>query len=119
MTSSIDFCPKFGMAPSSDSDFWSSSPMVSTPALLRQLKERTDSSSSSMRMSFSGPPVATASVADSTRTGSRAVSSSTRSGSLKIARVLMRISEASRRAVGGSIEPSVSSSRVSLSKSVR
>ena len=106
MTSSIDFWPKFGMAPSSDSDFWSSWPMVSTPARFRQLNERTLSSSSSIRMSLSGPaalePLDSAAAVSAT-TGSRAVSSSTRSGSLKIARLLMRISEASRSAVFGSI----------------
>ena len=50
---------------------------------------------------------------------SRAVSSSTRSASVKIAIVLIRISAASRTAEPGSIEPSVSTSSVSLSKSVR
>src|SRR3954453_11743980 len=51
MTSSIDLRPKFGIAFSSDSDFWSRSPTVCTPARLRQLYERTPSSSSSIRMS--------------------------------------------------------------------
>ncbi len=51
MTSSIDLRPKFGIALSSDSDFWSRSPTVWMPARLRQLYERTPSSSSSIRMS--------------------------------------------------------------------
>src|SRR3712207_1956460 len=40
MTSSIDLRPKFGIALSSDSDFWSRSPTVCTPARLRQLSLR-------------------------------------------------------------------------------
>src|SRR3954449_2268828 len=55
-TSSIDFLPKFGMAFSSPSDFEIRSPTVWMPARLRQLYERTPSSSSSMRMSCIGPP---------------------------------------------------------------
>src|SRR3954464_15638039 len=56
MTSSIDFLPKFGIAASSPSDFETRSPTVWMPARLRQLYERTPSSSSSMRMSSIGPP---------------------------------------------------------------
>src|SRR3954451_23900544 len=55
-TSSIDFLPKFGMALSSPSDFEIRSPTVWIPARLRQLYERTPSSSSSMRMSSIGEP---------------------------------------------------------------
>ena len=49
MTSSIDLRPKFGIALSSDSDFRSRSPTVWMPARLRQLYERTPSSSSSIK----------------------------------------------------------------------
>src|SRR4051795_11182476 len=56
ITSSIDFLPKFGMAASSPSDFDTRSPTVWIPARLRQLYERTPSSSSSIRMSSMGPP---------------------------------------------------------------
>ena len=47
-TSSIDFLPKFGIAASSFSDFITRSPIVSMPTRLRQLYERTPSSSSSI-----------------------------------------------------------------------
>src|ERR687892_212035 len=47
-TSSIDFLPKLGMAASSFSLFETRSPIVSIPTRLRQLYERTPSSSSSM-----------------------------------------------------------------------
>src|SRR5581483_6046582 len=50
ITSSIDFLPKFGIAASSLSDFETRSPTVWIPARLRQLYERTPSSSSSIRM---------------------------------------------------------------------
>src|SRR3954464_4416514 len=55
-TSSIDFLPKFGIAASSPSDLEIRSPTVWMPARLRQLYERTPSSSSSMRMSSIGEP---------------------------------------------------------------
>src|SRR6185369_16865826 len=58
MTSSIDFLPKFGIAASSPSDLETRSPTVWIPARLRQLYERTPSSSSSMRMSSIGLPPA-------------------------------------------------------------
>src|SRR6185312_10649246 len=53
-TSSIDFLPKFGIAASSCSVLEIRSPIVSIPTRLRQLYERTPSSSSSIRM-FSIP----------------------------------------------------------------
>ena len=48
LTSSIDFLPKFGIAASSFSDLETRSPIVSIPTRLRQLYERTPSSSSSI-----------------------------------------------------------------------
>src|SRR5439155_12954332 len=48
LTSSIDFLPKFGIAASSFSDLVTRSPIVSMPTRLRQLYERTPSSSSSI-----------------------------------------------------------------------
>src|SRR2546429_7551206 len=48
LTSSIDFLPKFGIAASSFSVFTTRSPIVSIPTRLRQLYERTPSSSSSI-----------------------------------------------------------------------
>jgi hypothetical protein len=47
-TSSIDFLPKFGIAASSFSLFTTRSPIVSMPTRLRQLYDRTPSSSSSI-----------------------------------------------------------------------
>src|ERR671917_200742 len=58
MTSSIDFLPKFGIAASSPSDLETRSPTVWMPARLRQLYDRTPSSSSSIRMSSIGEPPA-------------------------------------------------------------
>src|SRR4051812_18218011 len=120
MTSSIDLRPKFGIAFSSDSDFWSRSPTVCTPARLRQLYERTPSSSSSIRMSSipserpagiapAAPPSPPASPLSEPR------SCSSRSASVKIASEEIRISAASRSAACGSTLPSVSMSSVSLS----
>src|SRR3954462_4990727 len=120
MTSSIDLRPKFGIAFSSDSDFWSRSPTVWMPARFRQLYERTPSSSSSIRMS-SMPSPALRAAAGPAAAGSPAHSApppwsaSRRSWSVKIASDLMRISAASRSAACGSTEPSVSMSSVSLS----
>src|SRR5262249_56110895 len=48
LTSSIDFLPKFGIAASSFSLLTTRSPIVSIPTRLRQLYERTPSSSSSI-----------------------------------------------------------------------
>ena len=128
MTSSIDFLPKFGIAASSFSVFETRSPIVSMPTRLRQLYERTPSSSSSMRMSSIGPPpgrppaAAMALALAPPAPLSRAVmpagparSSSMRSSSVKIDSEEIRISAASRSAAWGSTEPSVSMSSVSLS----
>ena len=61
LTSSIDFLPKFGIAASSFSDLETRSPIVSMPTRLRQLYERTPSSSSSIGK-FSIPCAAGASA---------------------------------------------------------
>src|SRR5688572_19014249 len=121
LTSSIDLRPKFGIAASSDSDFCTRSPTVWMPARFRQLYERTPSSSSSIRMS-SIPPAPAAPAPSPPRPSAPATSAapwsrraSTRSASVKIARYLIRISAASRSAVWGSSDPSVSMSSVSLS----
>src|ERR671934_8490 len=54
MTSSNDFWPKFVMARRSSSDFSMSWPMVSTWARFRQLRGRSDKSSSSIGRAGSG-----------------------------------------------------------------
>src|SRR3954465_7227758 len=112
MTSSIDFLPKFGIALSSPSDFEMRSPTVWMPARLRQLYERTPSSSSSMRMSCIGPawpppppPLTCARPSPSIWPAAPVRMSSMRSGSLKIASCWMRISAASRIAACGSTAP--------------
>src|SRR4051794_40647280 len=126
-TSSIDFLPKFGIAASSPSDFETRSPTVWIPARLRQLYERTPSSSSSIRMSSIGPPPgrpptpasaaapAPPPLSSADMPPGPARSSSMRSSSVKIDSEEIRISAASRSAACGSIDPSVSMSSVSLS----
>src|SRR6202011_4716361 len=125
ITSSIDFLPKLGIAFSSASDFEIRSPTVWIPARLRQLYERTPSSSSSIRMPHSSPcraagepPPPTARPWPSSWPPGPARSSWMRSASVKIASWEMSSSAASRSAACGSIDPSVSMSSVSLSKSV-
>ena len=103
-TSSIDLRPKFGIAASSFSDFEVRSPIVSMPTRLRQLYERTPSSSSSIGK-FSIPcevdgASASAAAAASPRPSIRA-------GSAKIASCPMRSSAARAIASFGSSEPSV------------
>src|SRR6266536_1517565 len=71
-TSSIDFLPKLGIALSSPSDFEIRSPTVWMPARLRQLYERTPSSSSSIRMSSIGERAACACAVLDTRQCGRA-----------------------------------------------
>src|SRR5205807_5215551 len=101
-TSSIDFLPKLGIALSSDSVFDTRSPTVWIPARLRQLYERTPSSSSSIRMSSSAlgcragaPPAPPPTSPGSSAPGAPCSRSSiTRSASVKIASCEIRISAA-------------------------
>src|SRR5207248_660964 len=113
-TSSIDFLPKFGIAASSCSVFITRSPMVSIPTRLRQLYERTPSSSSSIGK-FSIPCASAASgETPPPSTGAASPKPSIRSRSVKIASCRIRISAASASASFGSTEPSVVMSSVSL-----
>src|SRR5262249_12455188 len=113
LTSSTDFLPKFGIAASSFSVFTTRSPIVSMPTRLRQLYERTPSSSSSIGK-FSIPCASGISgCAQSPPTLS--VRCSIRSMSVKIASCLIRISDACAIASLGEIDPSVVTSRRSLS----
>ena len=114
MTSSIDFLPKFGIAASSFSVFVTRSPIVSMPTRLRQLYERTPSSSSSIgKFSI---PCASDSVGPAPSAAPRASPKpSIFSMSVKIASWRMRISAACAIASFGSIVPSVVTSRRSLS----
>src|SRR5581483_7620979 len=115
LTSSIDFLPKFGIAASSFSVFITRSPIVSMPTRLRQLYERTPSSSSSIgkfsipcASAASGPSASAAAAADSPKP-------SIFSMSVKIASWRISTSAASPSASFGSTEPSVVMSSVSLS----
>src|SRR4029079_1206698 len=117
-TSSIDFLPKFGIAASSCSVFITRSPIVSIPTRLRQLYERTPSSSSSIGK-FSIPCASAASGVTPPSTGAASPKPWIRSRSVKIASWRIRISAASARESLGSTEPSVVMSSVSLSESVR
>ena len=92
ITSSVERLPKFGIAFSSDSERWIRSPTVWIPARFRQLYARTPISSSSIRRSSPSPVAAARSRARPRPAPSRLVSSSTRSASVKIARLLIRIS---------------------------
>src|SRR5205085_28030 len=112
LTSSIDFLPKFGIAASSFSDFVTRSPIVSMPTRLRQLYERTPSSSSSIGK-FSMPPARAGSACASAAAASPRPS--IRSRSVKIASWRIRISAAWPIDSRGSIEPSVVTSIRSLS----
>ena len=76
MTSSSDFEPKLVMASRSSSVFWTSWPIVSTRARLRQFRGRSDSSSSSIARSRSGETVDGATSPSSSPRGS-SVSSAT------------------------------------------
>src|SRR5919202_3308088 len=117
LTSSIDFFPKFGIAASSFSVFVTRSPIVSMPTRLRQLYERTPSSSSSIgKFSI---PCASGISAGAPSACAASPKPSMRSRSVKIASCLIRISDAWAIASFGDSEPSVVTSRRSLSKSVR
>ena len=111
LTSSIDLRPKLGIAASSFSLLDTSSPIVSIPTRLRQLYERTPSSSSSMGK-FSIACVAR-------RLGAASAAASPKpsifSRSVKIASWRIRISAACATASFGLTEPSVVMSRRSLS----
>ena len=112
LTSSIDFLPKFGIAASSLSVFVTRSPIVSMPTRLRQLYERTPSSSSSIGK-FSIPCASDGSAASAAAAASP--KPSIRSMSVKIASWRIRISAACPIASRGLIEPSVVTSSRSLS----
>ena len=114
MTSSIDFLPKFGIAASSPSLFVTRSPIVSMPTRLRQLYERTPSSSSSIGK-FSIPWASETSGVPSSAAAAASPKPSIFSMSVKIASWRIRISAAWPIASRGSIEPSVVTSSVSLS----
>src|SRR5881398_1424109 len=115
LTSSTDFLPKFGIAASSFSVFTTRSPIVSMPTRLRQLYERTPSSSSSIGK-FSIPPASETPAPSAPPSAATAADSpSMRSRSVKIASWRIRISAAWAIASFGSIEPFVVTSRISLS----
>src|SRR5579859_379859 len=111
LTSSIDFLPKFGIVPSSVSVLETRSPMVSMPTRFRQLYERTPSSSSSIGK-FSIPCASDGSAACSAAASAKP---SIFSMSVKIASWRISSSAACAIASRGSIEPSVVTSRTSLS----
>src|SRR5581483_9250355 len=111
LTSSIDFLPKFGIVPSSVSVLETRSPMVSMPTRFRQLYERTPSSSSSIGK-FSIPCASDGSAACS---AAASANPSIFSMSVKIASWRISSSAACAIASRGSSEPSVVTSRTSLS----
>jgi hypothetical protein len=94
--------------------FITRSPIVSIPTRLRQLYERTPSSSSSIGK-FSIPCASAASGVTPPSTGAASPKPSMRSRSVKIASCRIRISAASASESFGSTEPSVVMSSVSLS----
>src|SRR3954451_23758019 len=114
LTSSIDFLPKFGIAASSFSLLTTRSPIVSMPTRLRQLYERTPSSSSSIGK-FSIPCASETSGPAASAAAPASRRPSIRSRSVKSASWRIRISAASPIASRGVIEPSVVTSSVSLS----
>src|SRR6188472_1086044 len=116
LTSSIDFLPKFGIAASSFSVFVTRSPIVSIPTRLRQLYDRTPSSSSSIgKFSIPWASETSAAAAPPSLGCASAPKPSMRSRSVKIASCRIRISAPCAIASFGSIEPSVVTSRISLS----
>src|SRR6266511_4735670 len=114
LTSSTDFLPKFGMPASSVSVLVTRSPIVSIPTRLRQLYERTPSSSSSIGK-FSIPWASGISGCAPSPAAAASPKPSMRSRSVKMASCLIRISDACAIASFGEIEPSVVTSRRSLS----
>src|SRR6266540_7077357 len=113
LTSSTDFLPKFGMPASSVSVLVTRSPIVSIPTRLRQLYERTPSSSSSIgKFSI---PCASGISGCAPSPAAASPKPSIRSRSVKMASWRMRISDACAIASFGEIDPSVVTSRRSLS----
>src|SRR5882757_8921272 len=113
LTSSIDFAPKLRMSSRSASERATSSPTEWMPSRLRQLYERTVSSSSSIGSARSA--ASAASVGDGPMSMPSASMFSSRARPNSSTRVLPALATASR----GRMDGLVSTSRMSLSKSVR